>query len=116
MYLLAGSITMLWAAVIYFCLPPDPIRARGFSAREKYVAVARVRVNNAGVRNRHWKRAQVVEALTDAKFWVMFWILLLSSIPNGCFSTVRLAPPPLSSLRLSSPPANSIDDHDYHSM
>ncbi|CAK7217434.1 hypothetical protein SCUCBS95973_003150 [Sporothrix curviconia] len=88
MYLLAGSITMVWAVLVYFFLPPDPIRARGFTSREKYVAVARIRTNNSGVHNRYWKRAQVVEALTDVKFWVMFWILLLSSIPNGCFSTM----------------------------
>lgn len=94
MYLLAGLLTVLWAFVIFFLLPPDPIRAKGFSAREKYVAVARVRVNNSGVRNTHWKLNQVIEALTDLKFWIMFFILFFSSIPNGCFSTVSSAPFP----------------------
>lgn len=88
MYLLAGGITVLWAFVVYFFLPPDPIRARGFTDREKYVAVARVRINNSGVRNTHWKFPQVIEALKDGKFWVMFFIILLSSVPAGCFSTV----------------------------
>lgn len=88
MYLLAGGLTVIWALVVYFFLPPDPIRARGFTDREKYVAVARVRVNNSGVRNTHWKRAQVIEALTDLKFWVMFFILFFCNIPGGCFSTV----------------------------
>ena len=92
MYLLAGLLTIVWAFVVYFLLPPDPIRAKGFSARERYVAVARVRVNNSGVRNTHWKLAQVIEALTDTKFWIMFFILFFSNIPNGCFSTVNLLP------------------------
>lgn len=92
MYLLAGLLTVVWSVFVYFFLPPDPIRAKGFTARERYVAVARVRENNSGVRNTYWKKSQVIEALTDLKFWIMFFILFFSSIPNGCFSTVSFCP------------------------
>ena len=50
-YLVAGGITVLWSAIIFFFLPPDPIRVKGFDKRQRYIAVARLRVNNAGVRS-----------------------------------------------------------------
>ncbi|KAF2499053.1 MFS transporter [Lophium mytilinum] len=87
MYLVAGAITMLWAAVIFFFMPPDPIRANGFSERERYIAVARMRQNNAGVRNTHFKAAQVYEALLDIKFWIVFAIAFLMMIANGPVSS-----------------------------
>jgi hypothetical protein len=55
MYLFAGSWTLCWGVLIYFILPPNPIRAKGFSDRERYIAVARMRENNTGVRNTHFK-------------------------------------------------------------
>ncbi|KAL1610931.1 hypothetical protein SLS59_000568 [Nothophoma quercina] len=87
MYLVAGSITVLWALVILFFLPPDPIRARGFSDRERYIAVARMKENNSGVRNKHFKIAQVWESLYDIKFWLIFSIAFLMMIANGPVSS-----------------------------
>ncbi|KAF1358167.1 MFS general substrate transporter [Lizonia empirigonia] len=87
MYLVAGSITVLWSLVILFFLPPDPIRARGFSDRERYIAVARMKENNSGVRNRHFKVAQLWESLCDVKFWLIFSIAFLMMIANGPVSS-----------------------------
>ena len=87
MYLVAGAITVLWAIIIYFLMPPDPIRARGFSDRERYIAVARMRANNSGVRNTHFKVEQVWESLLDIKFWLVFAISFLMMIANGPVSS-----------------------------
>ncbi|KAJ4380369.1 hypothetical protein N0V86_004680 [Didymella sp. IMI 355093] len=87
MYLVAGSITVLWAFVILFFMPPDPIRARGFNDRDRYIAVARMKENNSGVRNKHFKVAQVWESLCDIKFWLIFSIAFLMMIANGPVST-----------------------------
>jgi MFS family permease len=87
MYLIAGAITVLWSIIIYMFLPPDPIRARGFTPRERYIAVARLRVNNTGVRNTHFKSSQVLETLTDIRFWLIFSTSLLTMIANGLVST-----------------------------
>lgn len=87
MYLVAGAITVLWAIVICLFMPPDPIRARGFDDRERYIAVARMRINNAGVRNTHFKKEQLFESLLDLKFWVVFAIALLMMISNGPVSS-----------------------------
>jgi MFS family permease len=87
MYIVAGSLTVIWSAVIYFFMPPDPIRAKGFTERERYIAVARLRVNNAGVRNTHFKKEQVFDLLTDLKFWIVFAMAFLMMIANGPVST-----------------------------
>lgn len=83
MFLVPGAITIVWGIAIWFLLPADPISARGLTDRERYIAVARLRSNNAGVRNTHVKPAQIVELLTDLKFWVCFLIAVLALIVNG---------------------------------
>lgn len=82
MYYFAGSVTTLWGIVLYFVIPPDPVRAKGFDERQRYIMIARLRTNNSGVRNKHFKGDQAFELLMDAKFWLMFSIALLSMIAN----------------------------------
>jgi MFS family permease len=86
MYYFGGAITMALGLLLLFVLPPDPIRARGFNERERYILVARLRTNNSGVRNTHYKMDQVLELATDIKFWLLFSISLLGMIANGPIS------------------------------
>lgn len=83
MYLVAGSLTIIWSFVILFLLPPDPIRMKGLNERERFIAVARMRVNNAGVRNTHFKKDQALEVLMDIRFWIVFAMAFLIMIANG---------------------------------
>ncbi|KIV97341.1 hypothetical protein PV10_01103 [Exophiala mesophila] len=83
MFIVGGIITILWSLVIYFYMPPDPIRAKGFSERERFIAVSRLRVNNAGVRNTHFKKQQVLELFLDEKFWLVFSMCFLCMIAAG---------------------------------
>ncbi|KIW12833.1 hypothetical protein PV08_08020 [Exophiala spinifera] len=87
MYFFSGAITILWGIAVYFILPPDPIRAKGLNERERYIAVARMRSNNSGVRNTHFKKEQVYELALDIKFWICFAIAFLCMIANGPIST-----------------------------
>lgn len=87
MYLFAGAITIVWGIALWWVLPPDPVRAKGFNERQRYISVARLRSNNSGVRNTHFKGSQVLELLRDEKFWLMFSIAFLSMIANGPIST-----------------------------
>lgn len=79
-----AGITILWSIAIYFFLVPDPVRVKSFSYRAKYILVARLRTNNSGVRNTKWKKDQVMELLTDLKFWLAFWM--------GCLAMVMCCP------------------------
>ncbi|GAB7364261.1 hypothetical protein MBLNU230_g4809t1 [Neophaeotheca triangularis] len=87
MYFFSGATTIAWGIILYFVLPPDPIRAKGFNERERYILVARLRSNNSGVRNMHYKGSQVLELLLDVKFWLVFAIAFLSMIANAPIST-----------------------------
>ncbi|TEA21380.1 putative transporter [Colletotrichum sidae] len=87
MFYFAGGLTIAWGLLLYFLLPPDPIRARGFDGRERYILVARLRSNNSGVRNTHYKMEQVGELALDMKFWLVFAIAFLCMIANGPIST-----------------------------
>lgn len=94
MYFFGGSVTILWAFVIYFFMPPDPIRAKALNHREKYIAVARLRKNNAGVRNLHFKKAHAIELLTDVKFWLIFaqgYLSFIAAAPVTSFSPIIVA-------------------------
>jgi hypothetical protein len=87
MYIVGGTITILWSAVIYLFMPPDPIRARGFDERERYIAIARLRINNSGVRNIHFKMQHVLELMRDEKFWLIFAQAYLTTIAGGPVNT-----------------------------
>ncbi|KAI8940646.1 hypothetical protein NX059_001916 [Plenodomus lindquistii] len=87
MYIFAGSLTIVWGIALWWLLPPDPVRARGFTERQRYISVARLRTNNSGVRNTHFKGEQVLELLIDEKFWLLFAIAFLCMISNGPIST-----------------------------
>lgn len=82
MYYYAGAVTIVWGILMLFFLPPDPIRAKGFDQREKYILVARLRSNNSGVRNTHFKMEQVKELLLDVKFWLAFFMALYEVFPS----------------------------------
>ena len=87
MYIFAGAITIIWSAVIYLFMPPDPSRAKGCNERERYIAVARLRSNNSGVRNTHFKITQLWELCLDIRFWLAFAMAFLLMIANGPVST-----------------------------
>lgn len=87
MYLLPAAITIVWGFAIWFLLPADPISARGFTLRERYIAVSRLRTNNSGVRNKHIKLKQIRELMVDVKFWLAFSIAVLMFMVNGAVST-----------------------------
>lgn len=89
MYFFAGGVTIFWGVAVYFILPSDPIRATGFSDRERYIAVARMRSNNSGVRNTHFKTDQLRELAADAKFWLMFATAICCMVANGPISTFK---------------------------
>ncbi|KAF5260504.1 hypothetical protein FOXYS1_8837 [Fusarium oxysporum] len=87
MYYFSGALTIVWGIILVFVLPPDPVRAKGFNERERYILVARLKTNNSGVRNTHLKVAQIWELLLDPKFWIVFSIAFLSMIANAPIST-----------------------------
>lgn len=105
-YLVAGSVTMLFAVLIWLFLPDSPTRAsRWLSLEERRHAVLRIRSassfsspltityaddatapgrgNLTGVENRHFKPAQVLDGLLDLQLWLYFFLVLCIYVTNG---------------------------------
>jgi ACS family allantoate permease-like MFS transporter len=50
--------------------PDSPVTAWFLTPEERVIAVIRLRHNQTGVENKHFKRDQFVEALCDPKTWL----------------------------------------------
>jgi len=56
---------------MFIFLPDSPVTAKGLSHREKRIAVERLRENQTGVENKHFKAYQVKEAFMDIKLYLV---------------------------------------------
>jgi len=86
MYILSACITLLWSFIVLFYLPTDPIKAKHFTERERFIAVTRLQINNTGVKNTHFKKAQLWEVCLDYRFWLLFSLNYLGILANGPIS------------------------------
>ena len=86
-YIFSGTLTIVWGVVCYFIMPDSPLDAKFFNDRERYVAIERIRKNNAGVTNHHIKWSQVREALIDPQVYLLMLMSFCTTTPNGAVST-----------------------------
>lgn len=73
-----GVVTFLFGIVFFLFFPDSPTSSRFLSAEERALAVERIKVNQSGVENKTWKKAQFIEALMDLKVWIMAAFAFLS--------------------------------------
>ncbi|KAL9092354.1 MAG: hypothetical protein Q9159_000862 [Coniocarpon cinnabarinum] len=85
-FLIIGALCCVWGVVLFFCLPDSPVTARLLTARERRIAVERLRENQTGVENKHFKWYQVREAFLDYKLYLFFLIAVVGNTPNGGIS------------------------------
>ncbi|KAJ0282576.1 hypothetical protein COL940_005129 [Colletotrichum noveboracense] len=83
LYLLAGTINVLYSIFIWFTLPDSPMNAHFLTDEQKYYATKRLAANRTGIANKVWKWDQVWEALLDIKIWIIFVFNIFINIPNG---------------------------------
>lgn len=86
-FLLVGAFTALWAVVVYFFLPDNPLEARHFTSREKYIIIQRKANDNTGVEAKKVKKEQIVEAFMDPKTWLIWFAIVALQVPNGGLTT-----------------------------
>lgn len=82
-FIITGAITIALAIAIFFHIPNKPTQAWFLSDKEKAHVVERIRVNQQGFGNKHFKKYQLIEALTDIKTWLFFFLAMANNIPNG---------------------------------
>ncbi|KAI1751670.1 major facilitator superfamily transporter allantoate [Xylaria castorea] len=82
-FLVFGLFTALLGAIFLYWMPDSQLNARFLTEHERLMAVERIRVNNQGVGNKHFKWYQCKEALADPMIWAFVSFSLLANIPNG---------------------------------
>ncbi|KAJ3736008.1 major facilitator superfamily domain-containing protein [Lentinula guzmanii] len=78
-----GLITLVTSVCFWFWFPNSPTTAWFLTPEERVLAVQRIKVNQTGVENKHWKREQFIETLQDPKIWVMALFAAVANIPNS---------------------------------
>ncbi|CAK7232812.1 hypothetical protein SCUCBS95973_008383 [Sporothrix curviconia] len=78
-----GGLTIVWACISGLLLPDSPVAAKFLSDREKAIVIDRIRGDQTGVENKHWKAEQAKEAFLDPKTWLLFFFNIFISMPNG---------------------------------
>lgn len=83
MFWITGGITIVWACIIGIFLPDSPVKAKFVNDRQKAIAIERMRADQTGIENKHFKKEQMIEAFTDPKTWLLFFFNIWISVPNG---------------------------------
>jgi ACS family allantoate permease-like MFS transporter len=82
-FLVTGLLTIALGFYFLYLIPDNQLNARWLSKEDRVLAVERVRVNQQGIGNKHFKMYQLKEAFTDPMTWAFFLYSLLADIPNG---------------------------------
>jgi ACS family allantoate permease-like MFS transporter len=81
--IITGTLTLITATVFFFLFPDSPTNAWFLTIDERAKAVQRIRKNQTGVENKHFKMDQMIEALTDKKTWLFALFAALANVPNS---------------------------------
>jgi MFS family permease len=71
LYIILGALAVLNGIIVLLFLPDSPMQAHFLTAEEKIAALERVRLDQAGVHNKHIKRYQIIETFKDIRTWLM---------------------------------------------
>lgn len=82
-FLVTGLLTAAMGVIFLFFMPDNQMNARFLTKEERLLAIERIRINQQGVGNKHWKWYQMKEALMDPLTWAFFFYALIADIPNG---------------------------------
>ncbi|KAK2756646.1 hypothetical protein FQN53_008551 [Emmonsiellopsis sp. PD_33] len=82
-FLVTGLLTILLGVWFLWLIPDNQLNAKWLTKEDRILAVERVRVNQQGIGNKHFKMYQLKEALADPMTWAFVFYALASDIPNG---------------------------------
>ncbi|RSH85337.1 hypothetical protein EHS25_004733 [Saitozyma podzolica] len=82
-FLICGLIAVVLSIPTMFILPRHPTSARWLTDDQKYVAIERIRFNNTGTQNQHFKWKQVIECFIDPKSWMWVVMIFCISLVSG---------------------------------
>ncbi|KAJ5902703.1 Major facilitator superfamily domain general substrate transporter [Penicillium taxi] len=85
-FLVTGLLTIVLGFTFLWIVPDSQLNARWLNKEDRVLAVVRVRSNQQGIGNKHFKIYQVKEALLDPMTWAFFFYAIIADIPNGGIS------------------------------
>ena len=88
LFLVVGCITVVHGIVLVFLLPDNPMSSR-LSHAEKVMAIERLRENQTGIENKHFKMYQVIECFKDPQTYLILLIVAAGSVPNGAVGSFQ---------------------------
>lgn len=86
LFIVTGLITITTGVLFLLHIPDTPAQAWFLTEEEKHVVVERIRTNQQGFGNKHFKIHQFKEAMTDLNTWLYFLFGIASNIPNGALT------------------------------
>lgn len=86
LFLVTGSMTIITGVLFYIHIPDYPSKAWFLTETEKKLVVERIRSNQQGFGNKHFKMYQFKEAMFDLNTWLYFLFGIASNIPNGALT------------------------------
>ncbi|KAI9836886.1 MAG: hypothetical protein M1819_001051 [Sarea resinae] len=85
-FLVTGLLTVAIGVIFLLVMPDNQMNARWLSKEDRVLAIERIRINEQGVGNKHWKLYQFKECLLDPMTWAFAFYAICSDIPNGGIS------------------------------
>lgn len=83
LFITVGVITVFLGFCILLHLPDTPDKAWFLNEKEKLMVVQRIRSNQQGFGNRHFKWYQFKEVFMDVRTYLNFFFAISMNIPNG---------------------------------
>ena len=94
LFIITGVLTIALGFLIMAHIPDTPTKAWFLTEEEKYLVVQRIRSNQQGFGNKHFKKDQFIEAITDIQTWLFAIFTISNNIPNGAvtnFSSILIS-------------------------
>ena len=83
LFLITGVFTIIVGFVFLYCMPDSQLNAQFLNPSDRLLAIERIRGNQQGIGNKHFKWYQLGEAITDPMTWAFAFFALAGNIPNG---------------------------------
>ncbi|KAI6117991.1 MFS general substrate transporter [Pisolithus sp. B1] len=81
--IVTGIITLILAICFGFLFPDSPTTAWFLTPDERVKAIQRIKENQTGIENKHFKMEQFMEAIRDPKTWLFAAFAAFDNVPSS---------------------------------
>ncbi|KAL1617602.1 hypothetical protein SLS56_010925 [Neofusicoccum ribis] len=80
---ITGGLTVIYGGLVWVFFPDSPVTAHFLTPQERAQSILRIKGNHSGIEQKHFKKYQFIEALTDQKSWLFFLHAWSQEMANG---------------------------------